>query len=95
MDIKLASLKLFIDDSTYILKDSVNDGGCVGCAYNGDSWSSAKCGNVRNHIEPHLEDQHDTRCGLGEYVIVEDTPEGILKYLDEMINDNREEEESE
>jgi hypothetical protein len=66
----------------YLVKDDVSDGNCYGCAL-----ADVPCDGVT------YADGTQFNCGTDRKIIVEDTPEAIMKYLDLKINGYEEDDE--
>jgi hypothetical protein len=93
--------RVIVRKKVYLVKESLHPYSCYDCAF----WSPSRgqlCGKAQNDIRSQVTgvvgDKYDTNnsyCGLDEHILVEDTPESILHYLDHKLNGVDEEEDDE
>jgi len=85
--------RLVIKNKTFLIKKAIDDEGCLGCT-NFNEHNEYLCNEVYAHAEKVIKDENHTRCGLGTNVLIEDTPEAIMQYLELKLNHTEGEEDA-
>jgi len=82
--------KVMILGKTYLLKEDSDS--CMNCAFLKETADFCK-NDVKPHVMHLSHNPERNGCATGEHILVEDTPEAILQYIERKLNIEEEDDE--